>query len=558
MLISLQVKNLALIDHEEIELSEGLNILTGETGAGKSIILGALDLALGGKAERHSLRDTEKDGFVEAVFRITNEKERAALAAMEVETFDDEVILQRKITAQRASAKINGESVPAGKLKEAGEILINIHGQNEHQALLKKSAHLFYLDKYASDRIGEKKEHIASIYGEYAALKKEYEEAAIDDSDRTRELSFLEHEINEIREASLSEGEDALIEEEYRKLSNTERIKEALGAVYGNTGGDAAADNIGRALQELGSVCEYDNELTELHKMLSDAEGILSDFNRGIVEYMDGIEDSGERFALVSARLDLINGLKNKYGKTITDILKSLEEKEDRYKKLNDYDEYLSGLKVRLDKKKALLSAESDELSSIRRDEAKKLCGEIKEALLDLNFLDVRIEMEFTRLEHFTAGGIDEAEFMIALNPGAPLRPLIEVASGGELSRIMLALKTVMAEGDEIDTLIFDEIDAGISGRTASAVAEKLSTLSRTHQIICITHLPQIAAMADAHYLIEKNVEDGAAISAIRRIEGEDITGELARMLGGAALTEAVMENAREMKNLAEEYKKNN
>lgn len=555
MLTSLQVKNIALIDSEEINFGEGLNILTGETGAGKSIILGALDLALGGKVHAGSLRDADNDGYAEAVFEVKKESEIAQLSASDVEVYDDSVILSRRITPQRTTARINGESLPAVRLKEAGEILINIHGQNEHQSLLKKSEHLRYLDKYAAPDITPLKEKMSKLYEEYSKLLKEYEDSSCDESSRAREISFLEHEINEIREASLVPGEDETLEEEFKKLSHGEKIREALAEAYRNIGTDGASDEIGRALYALRSVESYDESLSDLTSMLCDAESIIGDLNREISSYMDAADNDGERLAEAGSRLDKINDLKNKYGRTINDILEELDKKQERLDKLNDYDTYLKDLKSNLDKTASDLKSISDEVSSIRKAASIKLCNEIKNALNDLNFLDVVLEMSFTDLDHFTANGTDEAEFMISLNPGSPVLPLREVASGGELSRIMLALKTVMADADDIDTLIFDEIDAGISGRTAQAVAEKLSDLSRSHQIICITHLPQIAAMADHHYLIEKNVNDGNTISSIHEITGSDITNELARMLGGAEITDAVIKSAEEMKKLADQHK---
>ncbi|MBR0429691.1 MAG: DNA repair protein RecN [Lachnospiraceae bacterium] len=552
MLVSLHVKNLALIDEEEILFGDGLNILSGETGAGKSIILGALDLALGGKIQKDALRDENAEGLVEAVFSVSTDKEREALRALEIEPYDDEVILTRKISATRAAARINGETVPAGKMRDVGALLLDIHGQHDHQSLLHKKKHLEFLDAFAKDALGSRKEELAEAYRAYVSKKEEYDNANLDEQARARELSFLQHEVEEIENARLRPGEDDEVEEEYRKMANSHKIMDALNEAYGETGAaDAAGDRIGRALRMIHMVSEYDEAIGSLADQLADVDNLLNDFNRELSDYMSSAEFNGERFAEVESRLNLINDLKAKYGASIELILEELEKKQARIEKLADYDLYLENLAKEVASLEAEVARLCDEISGIRKNAAEDLCAQVRQSLLDLNFLDVKFSMDFAELAHYTANGKDDCEFLISTNPGEPVRPLKDIASGGELSRVMLALKTVMAEGDDIDTLIFDEIDAGISGRTAQAVSEKLSVLGRRHQVICITHLPQIAAMADHHFLIEKNVESGATISRIHSLYGDEIVDELARMLGGAVISDAVRENAREMKNLA-------
>ena len=552
MLVSLHVKNLALIDEEEILFGEGLNILSGETGAGKSIILGALDLALGGKISKDSLRDENTEGLVEAVFSVKTDREREALRELEIEPYDDEVILTRRISATRAAAKINGETVPAGKMKEVGAILLDIPGQHAHQSLLHKTKHLEFLDAFAKDALGDKKERLKTAYEAYTSKKAEYDNANMDEQSRARELSFLEHEVNEIESAKLQPGEDDAVEEEYRRMANSHKIMDALSEAYGETGeADAAGDRIGRALRMIHMVQEYDEAIGGLASQLADVDSLLNDFNRELADYMSNAEFDGAHFAEVENRLNEINDLKGKYGQSIELILEALAEKQARMAQLADYDLYLENLRKEVASLEQELAALSAEVSEIRKDRAEVLCEQVRQGLLDLNFLDVKFSMDFAELSNYTANGKDDCEFLISTNPGEPVRPLKDIASGGELSRVMLALKTVMAEGDDIDTLIFDEIDAGISGRTAQAVSEKLSALGRRHQVICITHLPQIAAMADHHFLIEKNVEAGATISRIHSLYGDEVVEELARMLGGAVISDAVRENAKEMKDLA-------
>lgn len=555
MLSYLHVKNLALIEEEEIRFKEGLNILSGETGAGKSIILGALDLALGKKAGKEILRDPSRDALVEAVFTIGDETERKRLTNLGVEIYDDEVILTRKISENRASAKINGETVPAVKMREVGDIFLDIYGQNEHQTLLKKAAHLALLDEYGSESIAPKKAAVKEQYEIYRALRDELENAETDEGERAREASFLKHEIDEITAANIKEGEDEELEKRYDFLKNAERIAAGLSEAYALTGEEQAASQIGRAMQRLSGLSDYDAAIGDFEKTLADAESMLSDFNRAISDYLSEMEFDEAEFRELETRLDTLNLLKKKYGATLADVINAAEEKQKRLEKLESFDTYIAELSEKKRRAEDELKRLSDALHTARENAAEKLSAEMVAALSDLQFLDVRFSMEFSSLPDFSANGTDEGEFYIATNVGAPLRPLRDVASGGELSRIMLALKTVIADRDKMHTLIFDEIDAGISGRTAQAVSERLCLVAKGHQVICITHLPQIAAMADHHFLIEKAVVGDSTISSIRPLDEKDAINELARLLGGAEITDAVYENASEMKALAKRKK---
>jgi len=554
MLENLHVKNLALIEEEDITFLDGLHILSGETGAGKSIILGALGLALGGKVSKEMLRDGDKEALVEAVFRVTRESQRKQLAALDVEPYDDQIILSRKITESRSVAKINGEMVPAVKMKQVGDIFLDIHGQNDHQSLLHKKKHLEMLDEYAKSEVQPLKERMHTAYKKYAQKQQEWQDADRMDGDREREISFLEYEIHEIADANLQVGEDERFESQYRRLSNSKRIMEALGeAQQMSAGADGASDQIGRAIQRLHQVVVYDEALSPMLDSLSDIDSLLSDFNRDLSQYMSEAEFDEELFAQIDGRLNEINRLKDKYGSTIEQILAAKEEKEERLQKLQHYDLAKLSEECKQAKKEAEDAAFA--LSSMRQHYAKELSKKVEDALLDLNFLDVHFSMEFLQAEKIGMDGYDDAQFMIRTNPGEPIRPLKDIASGGEMSRIMLAIKTVLAEHDDIDTLIFDEIDAGISGRTAQAVSEKLHLVAKKHQVICITHLPQIAAMADHHYLIQKDVIGNETISSIEALSYHDSIKELARMLGGTTITQTVLDNAKEMKELAQQKK---
>ena len=557
MLQNLHVKNLALIEEAEVDFKPGLNILSGETGAGKSIIIGSINLALGEKVQKEMLRENEENALVELVFSVKNEAQKKALEEMDVFLEDDCVILSRRIANGRGVAKINGESVPASKMRDVAALLIDIHGQHEHQSLLHKKKHLEILDAFAKEALSNKKEALTEAYAEYRKLLAELKNADVNEEDRLREVSFLEYEIKEISEANLQENEDVTVEEEYKRYSNGKKIMEALNMAYqySGNGSENASDFTSRALKELSQASAFDDKVRELEAQILEIDNLLNDFNREIADYIDDTEFDDETFFELEKRLDEINHLKSKYGRTIPEILTALSEKEARLEKLQDYDCYLADLRKKVNEAEKVVGRLCMQVSEIRKDYAKTLVFEVTNALKDLNFLDVRFEMQFDELSDYTANGIDDPEFLISTNPGEPVKPLGKVASGGELSRIMLAIKTVLADNDDIETLIFDEIDSGISGRTAQMVSEKMNVLGRNHQIICITHLPQIAAMADAHYLIEKSVENQTTVSKIRLLNEEESINELSRMLGGVEITDKVKESAREMKELAKKRK---
>lgn len=552
MLQNLHVKNLALINETEVEFKGGLNILSGETGAGKSIIIGSINLALGEKVQKEMLRDNADTALVELVFYVENPATLEAVRALGIEVEDETIILSRKITAGRAIARINGEAVSASKMKEVAALLIDIHGQHEHQSLLSKRKHLEILDLFAKDLLREQKQKLSVCYREYRKLLDELEQSDSDTEERARELSFLEYEVKEIEDANLTLGEDVELEEQFRKYSNGKKILDAIHVVQAATAeeDESASERISRAVRELAGVSGYDKRVEELENQLTEIDNLLGDFNREVASYLSEEEFDNETYFEIEKRLDFINHLKSKYGNSIEQILESYNSKCERIAVLKDYDEYLKQLLSKINHKKQELTQLSDEVSAIRQKESAVLTNAIRQALMDLNFLDVRFTMEFRKID-FTENGTDEVEFMISTNPGEPLKPLGKVASGGELSRIMLAIKTVLAENDHIETLIFDEIDSGISGRTAQMVSEKMNELGRSHQIICITHLPQIAAMADTHFLIEKSVENDTTVSHIHELSDEESVQELARMLGGVEITDKVVENAREMKKMA-------
>lgn len=558
MLHNLYVKNLALIDEIEVEFTKGLNILTGETGAGKSIILGSVNLALGGKYSADIIRKSAEYGYVELTFFVENKTQAEALKRKDIFPEDGVVVLSRKLMSKRSISKINGETVPIALLKDAASILIDIHGQHEHQSLLYKKNHLTILDAFAKENIKQVKEKLAKVYLIYKEQKEELEEALTDEKERNKEIGFLEFEIQEIRQAKLLRQEDETLEETYRRMTNGKKIVGNLEEAYEYTGGtnsETASEAISRALRCMQEAAGCDEQAQEMFQQLAEIDSLLNDFNRELSDYKMSFDFSKETFFEVETRLNEINRLKTKYGNSIEEILEYCDKKEERLLKLQDYDDYLAKLHKKMEDAEAAVKCYSGQLSLLRKEQSAKLAEAIQKGLRDLNFLDTQFEIVFRELETYTIQGTDEVEFMISMNPGEPVRALGDVASGGELSRIMLAIKSVMAEKDQIETLIFDEIDVGISGRTAQKVSEKMSFIGRNHQVICITHLAQIAAMADAHYAIEKQVEDGVTKSKIFRLSKEQEIEELARILGGAKITDTVMQSAAEMKELAERTK---
>ncbi len=557
MLRSLHVKNLALIDEIEVEFGEGLNILTGETGAGKSIILGSVNLALGGRYTRDIIRDGADYGFVELTFEIRDPGQIERLKALDVFPEEGMVVLSRRLMEGRSVSRINGETVTMGLLREVSAVLIDIHGQHEHQSLLYKKNHLEILDAFAREEGAGCRQAVQEAYRDYRACEKELEEVSMDESQRAKEMAFLEFEVEEIEKAALQEGEDEELESAYRRMANGRKIAgSALEAYrYTSEDPDSASENLSRAIRALSEAAECDEGARQLQEQLVEVDSLLNDFNRELSDYSKSCEYSEEELYETENRLNEINRLKVKYGGTVGEILAYQEQQAGKLEKLQDYEAYLAGLEKKAREAEALLAKACRSLSQVRKSQAAILEEAVQKGLEELNFADVRFEIHFEELKSYTGNGTDDVEFMISLNPGQPLRPLKDVASGGELSRIMLAIRTVMARRDDIETLIFDEIDVGISGRTAQKVSEKMALIGKTHQVICITHLAQIAAMADAHYVIEKTVEEMETRTRIRRLTQEDSVRELARILGGARITDAVLTNAREMKELAKGIK---
>lgn len=558
MLIHLHVKNLALIEDVEVEFGPGLNILTGETGAGKSVLLGSMQLILGGRTARDMIRTGASSALVELLFQVENKKAEEALNSLGIFTEEGQVLLSRKIMDGRSINKINGETCTVGQMKAAAECLLDIHGQHEHQSLLYQEKQLEILDAYGREKIRPAKEVVRQSYGEYRKCMKALKELDTDEEQRNREKAFLEFEISEIEKAHLLQGEDEELESLYRKLNNGKLILETLQSVHSLTGydsGQGAGEAVGTGVRELLRVAEYDTQLESMAETLQEIDGLLNDFNRELSSYVEDLSFDDETFYETEKRLDQINGLKAKYGRTIEEILEYQNTQQQKLEKLARHEENFLEARQNLKKAEEQLEQDSHVLSEIRKDYSKTLTEKIIEGLRDLNFLDVKFRIDFQRKQEFTDNGYDSIEYEISTNPGESVKPLGKIVSGGELSRIMLAIKAILADRDQIETLIFDEIDTGISGRTAQKVSEKMAVIGSCHQVLCITHLPQIAAMADTHFEIEKHQRGSETITEIHPLGEKEAVRELARLLGGAEITEAVLKNAMEMKELAQVHK---
>lgn len=557
MLTNLHVKNLALVKETEVNLTSGFNVITGETGAGKSIIIGSVALALGGKADKDMIRDGEEYALIELTFTEDSEVVKNKLTEMELPEEEGSILITRKILPARSIYRINGETVTAKQVKDLAELLIDIHGQHEHQSLIKESKQKALLDDYAGEKLAKKKADVKTLYSEYKNLLKQLEDLSMDESERERTLSLAIYEAEEIENADLKPGEGDEIRDALRKLQNGQKIETGLQTSLGylSEGEGNALDAIGYVAKELNSLKGVDDTLDGLISEAFEIEDLIRGLSREMSRYEEDLSFDEETFDTLETRLDLIDCLTMKYGKTEEEVLAYGEKRREEISRLKDLAGTIETIeKAIAEKEKAILKC-CEEIHKERVAAAKELSGAITDVLVDLNFLKVSFQIAVTQMEQFSSDGYDQISYEISLNPGEKARALSEVASGGELSRIMLALKCVFARKDAIGTLIFDEIDTGISGKTAWNVAERMAELSMAHQVICITHLPQIAAFSDAHFEISKKETEGKTITALRRLAEEQSVAEIARVLAADQVTDAVMQNAAELRAKALEEK---
>lgn len=545
MLDRLLVKDLALIEKSVVEFSSGLNVLTGETGAGKSILLGSIQLALGQKANKDLIRHGKEQAIVELDFSLTEEEVRRIQALEEdLELEEERLLIRRKISEKKSDIRVNDLGLTLAKLREITGGLLDLHGQHEHQSLLREGSHLEIIDGFRKKQGGRLLEEVADAYHLLQEKKRALQKFSLQESERTRELDFLDFEIQELADAHLSEGEEAELTKEYSLYENMDRLKSLLLSAKESL----EEMDFHRPIQAVEEAKDFDESLKGLSDSLYDLEAVGEDCLRSLDHYLDHAEVDEEKLFTLGERLEQIRRVMMKHGGTEAKALAALAKKEERRTFLLDYEKDEEKAKKAIVEQEKLLREKAVLLSKERQEDAKVLAKQIQGEMQEMGFLDTKFEFHFQEKKEPTEKGLDEVEAYVSLNPGEPLRPLREVGSGGELSRIMLSIKTVLADTEGVSTLIFDEIDSGISGRTAEKVGEKLQKIAKNHQVILITHLPQIAAKADHHFLIEKTVEDGVTHTKIHPLTEKESIEELARLLGGDEISEASLENARELK----------
>ena len=545
MLDRLLVKDLALIEKSVVEFSGGLNVLTGETGAGKSILLGSIQLALGQKANKDLIRHGKEQAIVELDFSLTEEEVRRIQALEEdLELEEERLLIRRKISEKKSDIRVNDLGLTLAKLREITGGLLDLHGQHEHQSLLREGSHLEIIDGFRKKQGGKLLEEVADAYHLLQEKKRALQKFSLKEEERTRELDFLDFEIQELADAHLSAGEEAELTKEYSLYENMDRLKSLLLSAKESL----EEMDFHRPIQAVEEAKDFDESLKELSDSLYDLEAVGEDCLRSLDHYLDHAEVDEEKLFTLGERLEQIRRVMMKHGGTEAKALAALAKKEERRTFLLDYEKDEEKAKKAIVEQEKLLREKAVLLSKERQEDAKVLAKQIQGEMQEMGFLDTKFEFHFQEKKEPTEKGLDEVEAYVSLNPGEPLRPLREVGSGGELSRIMLSIKTVLADTEGVSTLIFDEIDSGISGRTAEKVGEKLQKIAKNHQVILITHLPQIAAKADHHFLIEKTVENGVTHTGIHPLEEKESIEELARLLGGDEISEASLENARELK----------
>lgn len=570
MLQQLEIQNIALIEKICIEVGKGLNVLTGETGAGKSIIIDSINAILGERLSKDLIRTGKDKASVEAVFQIKNKNIEAFLEEIGVEPEEDgTLIISRDFTLSgKNSCRINGKMVTVSMLKELGSRLVDVHGQHDNQSLLHTESHIELLDSFGSSRISDLKDKYANLLVEYKNIKSKIRSLAGDKNDREKKIDFLSFQIDEIKKSKLKIGEDEELNRQRNVLSNAERIIETLSGVYenifsGNNIKSSVYDNLSDAISQLNSISKLDEKYGKLAVKLEEISYQLDDVVEQIRTERDNTEYSPDLLEQVEERIDLIVRLKKKYGATIEAVLEYLKKAEFEYDEIiksdviiNELNEKLVNTADELYDTAALLNAERSKAAQILEEQIGKELEdlEMKKAQFKVN-IEFNSEKDENDEYKFGGNGLNKVEFLISPNAGEPLKPLSKIASGGEMSRIMLAIKTILANVDDIPTLIFDEIDIGISGKAAQKVAEKLSIISGSHQVLCVTHLAQIACMADEHFQIEKQSADNLTKTNVRRIDDKEIKNEIARILGGANISDITLKHAEEILENAKKFK---
>ncbi|RAZ68432.1 DNA repair protein RecN [Planococcus maitriensis] len=561
MLRELDIRNFAIIDTLSVSFTEGMTVLTGETGAGKSIIIDAVHLLAGGRGSQEFIRHGAQKAEIEGLFHIESEKHpvHKKLEDFGIQASDGDVLLRRELNGKGKNVcRINGKLVTISILREVGAALIDIHGQHETQELMDEKQHLHLLDQFAGKLLTKAKESYSHTFEKYTKLKREFASYNENEQQIAQRIDLLTFQLREIEDAQLVPGEEETLLEERKRLQNFTKIFESISQAHEAIQGESKGlDWVGNAMSELEHAAAVDEQFQEASESVAGAFYQLQDTSTEIKRILDQLEFDPERLNEIEQRLALLQSLKRKYGASVEDILLYQEEQADELDKLLNRDQ-----RLRLDQEKLKeltedLRIEAEELTMLRKQAAAKLAKAIMEQLKELHMGKASFEVQFNLLPKgkFDRFGQDSIAFHISTNVGEPLKPLTKVASGGELSRMMLALKTIFSKHQGITSIIFDEVDTGVSGRVAQAIAEKIAAIARHSQVLCISHLPQVAAMADQHLFIEKKVSKDRTTTSVKELAGRKRTEEMSRMLSGAEITELTLQHADELLTLARDRK---
>ncbi len=549
MLNQLSVRNVAVIDKLDINLHDGVSVLTGETGAGKSIIIDSINMILGDRANKELVRYGTDKAIVQAVFDAPKSVINI-LEENDIDVEDETVIITRQVTKEGKSvARINGMVVTLNILREISDRLINIHGQHDNQALLTPIRHITFLDTYADNE--EYINRYKDILSKKREIEKKISSLEMDEQEKMQRIDLLEYQVNEIKKASLEKGEEDDLREQRDIYTNAEQITKSVNEAYMNLyEGDeiqSAYDGISIAVNEISQISDLNPQLKSIYDTLNEIMYSLEDTAHEIKEFGETVEFDEQTLNEIEERLDLISRLKRKYGNSIEEILEYLKKAESELNDIKLSDERTNELKEELKNITKELKEKGNVLTQRRENAAKVLEENIEKSLHELNMEKSKFKVSIENDGTFYDNGMDKVEFLISTNPGEPLKPLVKIASGGELSRVMLAIKSILADSDGVDTMIFDEIDTGVSGKAAMSIAKKLAVIAKNKQVICITHLPQLTAMADNHYLIQKNTDGEMASTTLKELDEEGRELELARIIDGGEVTELALSHAKQM-----------
>ncbi len=531
MIGTLHIKNVGIIDDITINLNEGFNVFTGETGAGKTLIIDSLQILAGGRFSKEMIRHGEKSSFVEMLVYLK----------------DEEYIVSREVNLLgRNICKINGRLITVSELKKFMNKIIDIHGQQDNQSILEQSSHIKFLDDYIGDKINLIKQEYLEKYQRYMTIKNELKNNYGDDKEKQRKLDLLNYQLNEIEEANLEVNEEEILDEKLKKILNSENIKKHLEESHYLLS-ESVLSNLNDVLKSIEKISDYDNNYDKCREIIQSAFYDLEETERDLYNYKENATFDEEERAEIESRIDLIQDLKRKYGNNITEILEYKDEVEKQIQTIENLSDYIEKIK----KEKEILEKDLDNLANqmtnLREEYSIKMSSKINEELKDLEMMNARFFVSIEKRTEFNTTGKDEIEFLISTNIGEDKKPLIKIASGGEMSRIMLGIKKVLADIDEVPILIFDEIDTGISGIAAKKVGKKMKEISKNHQVICVTHLAQIAAQGDYNYYIRKEVKDNKTNTKIEQLNEEGTIQEIARIATGK-INEISISHARELR----------